>query len=98
MRGRGVQPRRGVVRVGRMLPVEGDEHVLRDVFGLIGIRHDTVGDRYHADVLLSEQRFEGRRYAWPLPRRKAQTLRHFHLFLQSTAEPRIVTSASSSAL
>ena len=45
MRGRGIQPRRGVVRVGRVLPIEGDEHVLCDVLGLIGIRYDTVSDR-----------------------------------------------------
>jgi len=89
--GRGVEPRRGVMSFRWMLAIEGDEDVLCDVLGLVGISHHAVSDRDHPGVLLPEELFEGRRQALAGDGTQTQALSHFHLFLQSTAKPPNVT-------
>ena len=60
MRGRGVQPRRGVAGVRGVRPIKGEEHFLRDVLRLALVAEDPIRDPDNADVFGPKQPLEGR--------------------------------------
>src|SRR6266571_4531161 len=55
-----MQPRRRVVRRGRVQAVEVDEDLLRHVLRLVPVGEDAVGDAHDACVLGCEESFERR--------------------------------------
>ena len=56
----GVKPSRRVGRVGRMRPIERNEHVLRDILSLGLIGEHAVGDADHARIFGPEKSLERR--------------------------------------
>ena len=53
-----MQPRRRELRAGRVQPVEVDENLLGDVFGLVRVGQHPIGYTGDTRVFTFEQRFE----------------------------------------